>query len=487
MTLEAYCWPASVAPGEPVGLHVSTDAGTFDVEVAREGAEREPRWSAGSVPGELHELPADASANGCRWPVALEIPVGEDWRSGYHAVTVTAAGERAEAFFAVRPGATGRAPILLVLATSTYQAYNDWGGPSLYTGGTRVSFERPMAKGFLVKPEPGGRMMQPEPDREAMGYRNWARPLGLSDWSGASGWWNWERPFTRWAERLGYRVDVAVSWDLEQHPDVLDGHRAFVCAGHDEYWSWGMRDALDAFVERGGNAAILSGNTCCWQVRYEDGHRAMTSYKYRADEDPVLGTERQHLLSGAWADRRIGRPETSTIGLTFTRGGYSRYGLGAPESSAAYEVHRPEHWVFEGTDLQRGQEFGREDAIVAYECDGCALRTDPHGFPVPTHADGAPEGLEILATAPAHLWAQHEQPSRYATDPGDLETAAVAVFGDADPEHLAELAEGRCAFGVFSRPMGGTVVNVGAIDWTLGLGDPVVDRITRNVLDRLSG
>jgi hypothetical protein len=343
-----------------------------------------------------------------------------------------------------------------------------------------------MARGFLSKPEPAGRMMQPVTDREAMGYRNWARPLGLSDWSGASGWWNWERPFVRWAESNGYRLDVAVSWDLERHPEVLDGHRLFVCVGHDEYWSWGMRDALDTFVGGGGNAAIFSGNTCCWQVRFEDDHRAMTSYKYRAHDDPVLGTDREHLLSGAWADRRIGRPETSTIGLTFTRGGYSRYGLGAPDSPAAYEVHRPDHWAFEGTGLREGDRFGHRDAIVAYECDGCALKTDAHGYPVPTHADGAPEGLEVLATAPAHLWAQHEQPSRYAADPGDLEAASEAVFGDTDPEHLEELADGRCAFGVFTRPGGGTVVNVGAIDWALGLGDPVVERISRNVLDRLS-
>jgi hypothetical protein len=38
----------------------------------------------------------------------------------------------------------------------------------------------------------------------------------------------------------------------------------------------------------------------------------------------------------------------------------------------------------------------------------------------------------------------------------------------------------------FERPGGGTVVNVGATDWVLGLGDPVVERITRNVLERLS-
>jgi hypothetical protein len=483
--LEAYCWPASVRPGERAGLHVSSDAGPVDVVVAREGATPSAVWRAEAVPVSLHETPPDASARGCGWPAALEIPVGEDWPSGYHSVTVTSGAERADAFLAVRPAPESATPILLVLSTTTYHAYNDWGGPSLYTGGTRVSFERPMARGFLSKPEPAGRMMEPIPDREAMGYRNWARPLGLSDWSGASGWWNWERPFTRWAESNGYRIDVAVSWDLERHPEVLDGHRLFVCVGHDEYWSWGMRDALDAFVARGGNATILSGNTCCWQVRFEDEHRAMTSFKYLANEDPVLGTPDQHLLSGSWSDRRIGRPETSTFGLTFTRGGYSRYGLAVTDSPAAYVVHRPDHWAFEETGLEAGQEFGRADAIVAYECDGCALRTDPHGFPVPTHADGAPEGLEILATAPAHLWAQHEQPTRYANDPGDLEQAAAAVFGSPDPEHLAELADGRAVFAVFSRPGAGTVVNAGVIDWALGLGDPIVARITRNVLDRL--
>ncbi len=35
---------------------------------------------------------------------------------------------------------------------------------------------------------------------------------------------------------------------------------------------------------------------------------------------------------------------------------------------------------------------------------------------------------------------------------------------------------------------GGTVFNAGVTDWTCGLvgGDPIVERVTRNVLDRLS-
>ena len=143
----------------------------------------------------------------------------------------------------------------------------------------------------------------------------------------------------------------------------------------------------------------------------------------------MVGTADERFLTGVWSDRRIGRPETSTIGLTFTRGGYSRYGLGVPRASGAYTVHRPEHWAFDGTDLRYGDALGLADTIVAYEVDGCELAT-VDGLPVPTHADGAPASLEVLATAPARLWAQDEQPSRYAHEPGELENTAMALFGE---------------------------------------------------------
>jgi hypothetical protein len=484
--LEAYCWPRSVAPGEPVGLHVSTDAATFAVEVAREGAEREVVWRRDGLAGAHHPTPEDAAAEGCGWPVALEIPVG-DWRSGYYAVTLRAGGERADAFCVVRPEAT-RAPAILILATTTWNAYNDWGGPSLYTGGTRVSFERPLSRGFLDKPQPMRRKMQPTPDREARWYFEWAEPLGLSVWSGGAGWATWERDFVRWAESNGYELDVAISEDLVRHPDVLEGHRLYLSVGHDEYWSWQMREALDRFTGAGGNAAIFSGNTCFWQIRFDEDLRSMTCFKYRADEDPVVGTPDERKLSGVWSDRRIAWPETETIGLTFTHGGYSRYGLGVPAGSGAYTVWRPDHWLFDGTGLRYGDELGRADAIVAYEVDGVELVTWPDGLPVPTHGDGAPDSLEIVATAPARLWAQDEQPSRYAHEPGELENTAMAVFGPGWRDQLHRVRNNHACLGVFTTPGGGTVVNAGVTDWTCGLagGDPQVVRITRNVFEHLA-
>jgi hypothetical protein len=483
--IEAYCWPQSVAPGEPASLHVSTDAMAFDVVVVRGGAEREMVSHVEGTAGELHAVANDASAAGCGWPVTLEIPT-DGLRSGYYAVTVSSGEQRGDAFFVVRPAAEDPAPILLVLSTTTWNAYNDWGGPSLYTGGTQVSLERPMARGFLVKPEPARRKAQPLPDREALHFFEWAEPLGLSVWSGGAGWWNWERVFVRFAEQHGYRVDVAVSQDLHVHPEVLEGHRLYASVGHDEYWSWEMRDAVEAFTAAGGNAAFLAGNTCYWQVRFDDPG-VMTCFKYRADEDPVLGTERQERLSGAWVDLRVGRPESAMTGLSFSRGGYARYGLGTPRSSGGFTVWRPEHWAFEGTDLRYGDALGIADTICAYEVDGCRF-TMTDGLPTPTHADGAPEGLDILASAPASLWAQDEQPSRYAHEPGELEHVAQALHGDAWRDHLHELQHNHAVVGAFTVPGGGTVFNAGCTDWTYGLegGDPDVSRITRNVLDRLS-
>ncbi|MDP9330572.1 MAG: hypothetical protein M3P11_08060 [Actinomycetota bacterium] len=485
--IDAYCWPLSAAPGVPVGLHVSTDATAFDVEVSREGAEREIVFTSNDVHGAHHDTPEGASANGCNWPVSLEIPVAAAWRSGYYDVTVTAGGERANACFAVRPRPDDPAPILLVLSTNTWNAYNDWGGPNLYTGGTRVSFDRPFARGFLVKPEPARRKMQPEPDREALWFFEWAEPLGLSVWSGGAGWWNWERPFIQWAEENGYRIDVVISQDLEDHPEILDVHRLFLSVGHDEYWSWGMRETVDRFTAGGGNAAFFTGNTCYWQVRYEDEQRAMVGFKYGADNDPVVGTADERLITSAWVDRRIGWPETSTIGLTFSQGGYSRYGLGVPGASGAYTVWRPEHWAFEGTDLHYGDALGLADTIVAYEVDGCDLTMEA-GLPVPTHTDGAPEGLEVLATAPARLWSQTEQPSRYADEPGELENVAMVVHGDEWEANLVRYRNNHAVVATFDVPGGGTVFNAGCTDWTCGIegGDPDVQQITRNVLDRLT-
>ena len=173
--------------------------------------------------------------------------------------------------------------------------------------------------------------------------------------------------------------------------------------GHDEYWSWGMRDAVEGFIERGGNVAFFSGNTVYWQVRYEDDGQTMVCHKYAARQnDPVAATDRRHLLTSIWSDPLIGRPENHLTGLSFCRGGYARFGSAVPGGASAYTICRPDHWAFAGTGLRYGDALGLAERIVGYEVDGCDF-TLADGLPVPTGRDGTPADLTILATAPAHL------------------------------------------------------------------------------------
>ena len=113
--------------------------------------------------------------------------------------------------FIVRDDAS-TSDILLQTSDTTWQAYNRYGGYSLYAGprshAHKVSYNRP----FTTRDAP------------------------TEDWL-----FNAEYPMLRWLERNGY--DVSYSTDLDsdrtREPD-LESQDLYVL-GHDEYWSAGQR------------------------------------------------------------------------------------------------------------------------------------------------------------------------------------------------------------------------------------------------------
>lgn len=442
--VEGYARRVSYGPGEELSLHVSTTAATFAVEIARVGAERELVWSTASAVGREYPVPDDASSRGCRWPAAVTLKIPAEWRSGYYQVTLRARDTggkftqrntrtaESSCYFILRPAEPGKtSKILLQLATHTYNAYNNWGGFSLYgfhardgNQGHRVSFERPPASQFAT----------------------------------------WEQPFVEWAERHGFKLEFAANGDLESHPELLQAYRLVLSVGHDEYWSAPMRNNLEKFIRDGGNVAFFSGNTCCWQVRAEDDGQALTCWKQNYHSDPVYAARGSYAtLSSLWSHYLVQRPENQLTGVGFLWGGYHRSHGQLMDGSGAFTVHRPENWVFAGTGLNRNDDFGSKDTIVGYECDGCEL-TWTNGLPIPTHRDGTPEAFEVLATAPAQ-W-----------HPDDCQWYDRWENG----------RQGHAVLGVYTR--GGTVFTCGSTDWAHGLrgGDVIVDRITRNILERLS-
>lgn len=496
-TVTGYCWPQSIAPGARVAIHLSSAGGRpVSVEIARVGAERTVVWS-GTVEADDHPTPRDASANGCDWPVAGTVTAGDDWTSGYYEVLLTidvnGKTRQSHAFFVVRPTETSTNTILIQLCTNTWHAYNDFGGRNLYNGGTHSSLQRPMARGYLFKPEGAGRRVTTTnpPDRDMNTHVGYVRLNHLSAWAGSAGWPDWEWPFLAWAERNGYGIDVISNADLEEHPGIIDRYNLLLSVGHDEYWSGPMRDTVEGFVSRGGNVAFFSGNTALWQVRMEEpvdnSASVMVGYKGQFKNDPVYDTARIGELTSIWSDHLIGRPENHMTGVSFNRGGYHRIGKRVTKGAGGYTVYRPDHWLFDDTDIDYGDVLGAKATAVGYECDGCDF-TMIDGLPHPTGSDGTPENFEILAMVPAAHFTRTTaaRPPR-PEDPSEIEFLASRVFDSREPEAVERIAHGHAMLGSFVSPGGGTVVTSGSTDWAHGLAgrDEDVEQITRNVLDRL--
>lgn len=485
-----YAWPQSVVAGETVALRAAGPPCEADVQIARVGLRREVVWK-GKIAVEPQHVPDRAATYGCPWPDTATVEVAPDWRSGFYEVSMrTRVGFRRDTlgYFVVRAAEADPRRPLLVLTTNTWNAYNDWGGRNLYTRGTQVSFARPMAPGFLFKPDgPGSRVsVIGGPDPEMRAHTSYLRDHQFTQWGGSAGWPNAELPFVRWAEANGYELDYAANADLELVPGLLDGRRLYLSVGHDEYWSWGMRDAVEEFVAGGGNAVFFSGNTSLWQVRFEDDGEIMVGYKDQFEKDPVHGTDREHLLTSFWSDQLVGRPENHLTGVSFVRGGYHRIGRVVGQGSGGYTIYRPEHWVFEGTGVVYGDQIGAPSVVVGYECDGCDF-TVRDGLPYPTGSDSTPLDLEILGLTPVQHFGRDNSP-RGVPDgvPSECEYIAWRTLGSMEPETVARLEHGHAVMGVHER--GGTVFTSGSTEWAWGLtgDDPIIERITRNLLDRLT-
>ena len=294
--IEGYVLPDAV-PGQTVTFHVATDPpAPYRILIHRLG------WYGGAGSRLVACLPAcDSSAAGQReaipmpnpnglvhadWPVSQTFVIPEDWTSGYYSVHYVlqggpSSGEMHPGWLVVRePAAATRAPILVLVPAMTWEAYNGWGGGSVYEfnspdqrRASKVSFDRPY-------------------DQTIRGGQN-----------------AFEIPLVRFLEREGF--DVAYETDLEaaREPETLVGRKLIIVAGHGEYWTKGLRDAFESARDAGTNLAFMGANAGYWQVRLEDDFRTMVSYKYPpADPEPDFALKTIMF-------RQVGRQECVLIGV----------------------------------------------------------------------------------------------------------------------------------------------------------------------------
>ncbi|RYU13043.1 N,N-dimethylformamidase beta subunit family domain-containing protein [Nocardioides iriomotensis] len=340
---------ASALPGVPVDLRVSTVARTYRVTAYRLGWYRGGTglvvWRSGPLRG--HEQPAPRFADLERRTVVApwrrtSLVDTDGWLPGVYLLKLHTARWEAHVPYVVRsPSVAGR--VVLVAPVTTWQAYNDWGGYSLYTGpvGDRrswaVSFDRPY-------PAPGsGELL-----------------YGVA-------------PVVLMAERARLPLAYLTNLDLhlEHHP--LRAARAYVSMGHDEYWTPRMRRAVERARDRGVNLAFLGANTMYWRIRLNgdgsDPARVVVGYRSDSHLDPVVGPRRTGLFRDL-PRRRAG--EHTLTGMQ-----YECFPV-----DASYRVVSPGWWGFVGTGVRGGDAFPH---LVGVEADRV--------YPVPA----TPRPLQVLS------------------------------------------------------------------------------------------
>jgi hypothetical protein len=249
------------------------------------------------------QLP-EGSADCGNWAVNASWPIpGNAASSIYRAVPMTSNGAEGPAIWFVVRCDECHSQIVVMTSDETWQAYNVYGGGSLY--------------------------MQASPDGQRAGSRehrvSYNRPLLFSEWSYPP---NAELPMLNWLTAEGYDFQYVSQVDVEANPGILLGHRIMVTVGHLEYVSDNQRSAIENAIAHGVSWANLTGNDFYWkidpQASIDPSHqpnRTIVCYKETlVDQDinPSL------IWTGTWRDRRFsppndgGRPENVLTGQLFT-------------------------------------------------------------------------------------------------------------------------------------------------------------------------
>jgi hypothetical protein len=290
----------------------------------------------------------------CKWHPTLSFPVPQALPSGVYIVKLsTSAGAQSDCLFVVR---AAKAPRLLVeIPTATYEAYNAWGGDSLYPGGSKRVGATGTTQGVEV---------------------SYDRPYDSQ--TGAGQFFMREVAIVRFLERYGYPVGYTTIESIDRDPEQTRGVRALMDVGHSEYWSLRAANAFARAHGRGASLIFMSSDTMAWRVRLAPASAA--SSQAGAPDHRIVAYK-------DFAAKDPDRPEVSGL---FPFGG-------APVVGSAYDgcitprLHQPgppvyryyswtpapalrPRWLFAGAGVSAST---RIDGIVGYELDKRTPATKP--------------------------------------------------------------------------------------------------------------
>jgi hypothetical protein len=429
----------------------------------------------------------------CRWKASHEYRLPDDARSGIYAgrIHFSLNGEKRlyHSVFIVKKAATRpKAPIAFLCSTNTWRAYaatpfaETWSGlkKSIGNNGFTNSPGSPPAFCFY-RPHHAGQGTYLTGFRLPWPIVGPYTLMGPEEWD-YSHLCRQDRFTQTWLESQGYSYDVYSDTDVHLDPRLLEGYKALFVVGHSEYWSFEAMNAVSRFLDQGGNAIVLSGNTAFWRVSFNSDATIMECRKGDAPGTQVRADRRgemwhSHDSARGGMSRECGFPAWRLFGLEY----FSLVGVGA-SGVGPFVVRSPDHFLFkEPIDLKlregdglggspgraMPQPIGHEGDVRVSTLARFLVEPPPPGMAQPTED---PSGITLLADGIAD-WTKVNigEPWDYFQRPVSRDKAPKAPIG-------AEMI-------YWQRAGGGRVFHSGSINSGSTLqADPRWGGLLKNVL-----
>ena len=270
-TLQGYSTDISVNKGTTVRFKVKSTASAYHIDVYRigyyqgNGARLAGTGVVTAAYPQAQPNPVTEAASGLidygNWAESAhwDVPAGAVSGIYFARLIRNDNGAASHIVFVVRDDAS-TSDLFFQTSDATWQAYNGYGGNSLYTG---------------TAPFPNGHAAKVSYNRPFSTRAGGAGGGASEDWV-----FNAEYPMVRWLEANGYNVSYTTDVDTDRRGNLITQHRVFLSVGHDEYWSAGARANVKAARDAGVHLAFFSGNEIYWKTRYENSiDGASTAYR----------------------------------------------------------------------------------------------------------------------------------------------------------------------------------------------------------------
>ena len=368
--IEGYADTTSAQSGQVVNLYVNTGSPQWHLEAYRMGyyggLNARLIWTSETFdqPWQFAEPSFDRETrmHTAQWSPSTAITIDDSWPPGSYLLKLNSSEGGAHYIPLTIRRDDCAASLVVVSAVTTWQAYNPWGGRSLYENfGPGSRFDRSLVVSF---------------DRPYASAYNW----------GSADFLTHELPLISLIEELG--IDTAYVSDIDLHTSALDGdgslnpvllnRTALLTTGHDEYYSTPMRATLERARDAGINLAFFGANAVYRHIRLEPNsenvpNRQLVNYR-TADIDPMTAVDPQQ-ATVQWRNAPLNQPESALIGVQYFAAGIT----------ASMKLVNTDNWVFNDVDLSMGRTMKR---LVAIEADGLG----------PSSSE--PSNLEVLASSP---------------------------------------------------------------------------------------